>query len=395
MCATQPNTTRIKIANPPLDSELRTYMTADSSAAATTLYTLDNKGFVLSGDIDYYIMVGEYGTEKSEILLVDASDAATAETSFKTGTTVFSHEASDPVTYMRYNQIKIYGGTTSGFTPSIDSPIETINIDTTENFTEYTYTGSTYSYFKIAYYNSNLTTISGYSDEIMATSYNRNSIRRVIESGLRKAMTSIDENPNSNLNWDIAVEIVQDGIDEILARKRKWSFLRTTDSSTSTVASTAYTTIPSDLLALEFIKVDDVKLDYISRNDYNNYTASGDTASSGRPVLYTIMNNRYYFYPVPDASYTITYEYYSTIADITSDLSTDIDYTFVPILIYYCGAQFAYLRGNDTRGDKLYQMFMKLLEDQVVEYSGPEQFGEAEGIVNTSIYGDFTNVDID
>ncbi|MFA5071882.1 MAG: hypothetical protein WC511_06010 [Candidatus Pacearchaeota archaeon] len=382
---TQAQNNRIKIANPPIDSEPRTYLTADCAIGATTISTLDNNGFVITGTSDYYIIIGEYGSEKSEIVLVDANGGGTSAVGFTVSATKYAHEASDPVTLIRFNQILFYGKTSSGGTRTL---IATKDVDCSQLFTQYTYQGQDYSFFDSAFYNSTDDKISVYSDEINATSYTRQSIKRIIESGLRKALTELDDDPNSQLNWDIAIETVQDGIDEIIAKKRRWPFLRTISTSISTVASQNYIEKPTDLLLLEYIKVDGIKINTISRNDYNNYTASGAVVPTGKPTGYVFKNNKIYLYPTPDSIYTVTYEYYKIIAEITSDLSTEIDFPFVPVLIYYTAAQFAYIRGNDKRGDKMYSMFLKLLDDQIIEYSGPEQTGDAESVDRTSYIND-------
>jgi len=173
-----------------------------------------------------------------------------------------------------------------------------------------------------------------------------------------------------------------------MAKKRRWPFLRMIDTSISTVIGQQYISKPTDLLLPEFIKVNGRKIDFISQTEYNNYTATGETVPTGQPIYYTSKNNKYYLYPTPDAVYAVIYDYYKIIAEITSNLSTEIDFAFVPILIYYSAAQFAYIRGNDKRGDKMYAMFSKLLDDQIVEYSGPEQTGDAEYIERTSPYND-------
>ena len=385
MPTTQPNINRIKISNPSLQDEVRTYLTADCAVGATILSTLDNGGFTITGTADYYVMIGEYGSEKSEIVLVDANGASTSATGFTVAATAFSHEASDPVTFIRYNQITFYGSVASGGTKVA---LATKGIDCSQTFTEYTYEGTTYLYFTSAYYNSTDDEISAYSDEITSTSFTRSSIKRVIQAGLRKALTTLDENPDSELNWDIAVEIVQDGIDEIIGRKRRWPFLRAIDTAISTVANQQYIEKPSNLLLLENIKIGGIKIDFMSQGEYQGYTATGATVSTGKPTQYTAKNNKYYLWPTPDAVYTVTYEYYKRPAEITSDLSTEISFQFVPALIHYAAAQFAFIRGNDKRGDKMYQMFLVLLEDQVVEYSGPEQTGDAESVERTSAYSE-------
>jgi hypothetical protein len=264
--------------------------------------------------------------------------------------------------------------------------LETKDIDCSQTFTEYVYQGDTYNYFCSAYYNSNDDELSAYSDIIENNSYTRKSIKRIIDSGLTKALTKLDEGNDPELSMDIAVSIVQDGIDEIMTRKRKWAFLETT-SNISTVANQEYIEFPTDLSLLKFITIDNVKLQFISPYQYNSYYID-DNLSKGTPTHYTIKNNKVYLFPTPDQVFTVSLEYYKTITEITSDLSTQIDLPFVPILIYYCAAQFAYIRGNDKRGDKMYQLFVKLLEEQVVEYSGPEQFGDSERAEFTQPYSD-------
>lgn len=386
----QEQANKIKIVNPPLDGEPRTYLTQDCDAGATVIYTLDNAGFTLSGVDDYYILIGDYGSERSEIVLVDASDGSTGNNSFKISATKYSHEASDPVTFIRYNKIKIYGSVDSGGTKVL---ITTIDIDSSQQFTEYTYVGDTYSYFYTTYYNSNGDIESDYSDEISATSFTRRSAKRIIEAALRKAMTEIDEGPNSKLTWDVALEILQDGIDEILTQKRDWPFLRKIYSGTQTTANTEYIDKPSDLNLLMFLKVNNRTLDVLSQLDYNNYTSAGATVvAKGSPTHYVEKNNKYYLYPTPDGTYDIVYEYYKVPATITSDLSTEIDLPFVPLLIYYCAAHFAWIRGNDKRGDKMYKLFEDKLQSQIEEYSGPDQTGFAEYVERTSPYDEVTSI---
>ena len=379
---TQPTVNKIRVANPPLEGEPRTYLTADVASAATVLATVSNDGFTLTGESDYYIIIGDYEFEKSEISLVDANGGSTSNTGFTVGATKYTHEASDPVTFMRYYELRIYGATSSGGTKVL---IDTINIDPTQQFTEYTYEGATYSYFYSAYYNSNDDEISAYSEEISTTAFGRKSVQRIIDSALIKALTEIDESSNGRLNWDNCITILGDGVDEILARKRKWSFLRKRSTGDDTVASTQYIEKPSDIAELEFIIIDDKELQFMNRARYNSYTASGATATTGSPLYYTTKNDKYYLIPTPDSTYEVIYEYYKLPADIT-DLNTNVDVQFVPILIYYCASHFSYIRGNDKRGDKMYAMFEKLLEQQVVEYSGPEQSGQAESIDKTSVY---------
>jgi hypothetical protein len=381
--STQPTTKRIRIANPPLDANNRTSLTADVVIGATTLNVISTTGkqFLTTGGYDYYLLIEGYEKEKGEFVLVDASDAGTDDNSFTVSATKYSHESSDPVIYSPYNQIRIYGSLTLAGAKVL---IDTVDIDPTEQYTDFIFDDSTYSFFFTAYYNATLDVKSAYSDEIVASSFGQNSVKKIIESAVRKAMTNIDENPDSKLNWDTAIDIVNDGLNEIILRKKKWSFLHKVDSTTyHTVANQVYLEKPADLAILEHLIIDNNTLDWWSRKKYDEYTKSGSTASTGQPAYYTTKNNQFYFYPTPTVAYDVILEYYKYPTEIT-DLTDEVDKPFVSILMYYCAANFCWIRGNDKRGDKMYTLFQKTLEQQVEEYSGPDQLGDAESIELTN-----------
>lgn len=379
MPTSQPQSTRIRVANPPLEGNNRTYLTSDVNIAETVLDVFSTTGsnFLTTGDVDYYLMIEDYSREKAEIVLVDSSDSSTDDSHFKISALIHSHEASDPITYIPYNKVRIYGTATTGGAKTL---ITTIDIDCTHQFTEYIYEGTDYSYFYTAYYNSNNDKISAYSEEIYNTVLGRTSAKQVVQSALRKALTTVDENQNGKLNWDICLETLNDGLDEIMTRKRKWIFLHTVDeTSTDTVASQQYISKPSDLSILEKIKVDGYELDYISKSRYNDYTDSGASSNVGKPQYYTIKNNKFYLYPTPDSVYNVSFEYYKYPTEV-EDLTDQVDKEFVSILKYYCAAHFCYIRGNETRGDKMFTLYQNVLSLQCDEYTGPEQLGDAESI---------------
>ena len=377
----QPQTNRIVITNPLLDNNPRAYLTRDVSSGDTVLKTLDNAGFTLSGSNKYYVIIGEYGQEKSEIVLVDPNSGDTNEKSFKVSPLKYSHSASDPVTYIQYNKIRFYGMETKDDTPTL---LEEKDIDCSQSFGKYTYEGDQYNFFAITYYNEERDIRSQFSDIVEDKSFAWNSIKRIITAALRKSMTELDYDANGILNWDAAIEEVLNGADEIVSRKRKWPFLF--EEHTKTVVNgSEFTGLPTDLSALQFVFVDDNEIFPLSRIEFNNRTRG--IKSKGTPQYYTIKGNNIHFTPIPDKNCEVKMEYFKRITPITSNSMTTIAPPFVPILIYYCASQFAYIRGNDKRGDKMYAMFQKALEDQVAEFSGPEQMGHAESVESTSIYG--------
>lgn len=391
--ATQPIITKLKIVNPQVSDNPRTYMTADfnASSSSVSLSIFSKRGFFKldrNNKTKYFVLVGDYNQEKTEISVVTSDDTDNKILVLSSGLSN-SHSAADPITFVEYNKIQIFGATTPGGTKTL---LSTITIDATQNFTEYVYMYTAgvdpiqYSYFTTAFYNDAITgyeTLSAYSEEIQSTTFNRRSVKRVIDSASIKALTKVEESPTSVLNWDNCIDIVQDGIDEIQVRKRNWAFWRTIYSGFSTTIGVPYVSKPTDLGVMEFVKVDGQKVDFISRTRYLQLTSLLDMpVETGKPSYYTDKNDMYYFFPTPDKVYTVEYDYYYTPPTV-SDLSDEIPLPLVPILIYYCAAQFAYIRGNDKRGDKMYVMFNKMLEQQVDEYTGPDQIGDADSIEET------------
>lgn len=380
--STQVTRNIIKIANPPLDGNARTLLTADVAATGTSLTVLSKNGFTITerGGADYYVIIGNYGQERSEIKLVDAND--TDNKILIVAALSGSHSASDPVTFIPYDKIRFYGMTSATGDKNL---LATVSIACSEQSTDYVYTGTTYSYFCSAYYNTSDDVISPYSDIIQMTSYGRNSANRVIESALKKALTKLDESADSLLNTEVAISILNDGLDEIMARKRKWMFLHKIDSTTTdTVSGTNYIAVPSDLAILENLKVNNIKQTWVSHITFDNYLYNGVTPESGSSQIFTTKNNKYYLYPTPNGTYEVIYEYYSYPTEI-DELSDTINTAFIPMLVFYCAAHFCYIRGNDKRGDKMYVFFNKLLEQQVEEFSGPDQLGNPEYVERTNI----------
>ena len=64
-----------------------------------------------------YVLIGEFGQETSEILLVDGVTAATHTVTTST-TTQFAHSQDTKVTILKYNQVKFYQTSTATFSES-------------------------------------------------------------------------------------------------------------------------------------------------------------------------------------------------------------------------------------------------------------------------------------
>src|SRR5574343_790923 len=144
MADTQPTSNRIKAVNPSLDGNATTFLTEDIAVGATTLNILDKKGFLKAehyADTYFYVLIGLYGQEKSEIVKVTADD--TVNQSLTCEATKYSHTSSEQITYIPYNKVQLFGSTTSGGTKT---SILTSLIDASKQYTDLYYEGATYSF---------------------------------------------------------------------------------------------------------------------------------------------------------------------------------------------------------------------------------------------------------
>lgn len=373
--ATQRNT--IKIANPSLDWNQQSSLVLDVAIWWKTLTVTSTVWYDLADDI--YLLIGNYWDQKAEIVLASAKTDST----FIVWALKYSHSASEPVTYIPYNQIKFYWREESGWANKL---LATVNIDATQQFTSYTYTGDKYSFFVTTYYREAATEEeSDESDEISILTFNQYSAKKIIEAWVRRAMAKVDENAESSLSWSALIEELNNWLQEIMIRKKRWRFLHKVDTSISTSAWVQFIPNPSDLSINEYILVDWVKIEYITKMRFDQAVSTWTTPIVGKPYWYTIKNWKNYLYPTPDSVYPVTFEYYATPTEITS-LTDQVDEELSVILTYYIAAMAAYIRGNEKRWDKMYAMYSKLLEQQVEDMTWYEQVGDAESIEYTSSY---------
>lgn len=379
------NRRTIKIANPSLEQNQITYLTQDCNSAATTINVLDTNWFwAISAETDrYFLLLWGYWEEKSEIV----SATAKTDSTFTISATKFSHTASEPVTYIPYNQIRFYGMVEEGDTPVL---LDTVDIDTTAHFTSYTYTWDTYSYFMSRYYRSIETAVeSSDSDIFSIRTFTKYSAKNIIESAVAKALTRIDENQNSVLNWNKCIIFLNEALEYIKMKKRKWQFLHKVTSTnslflplTTTIGASYIENKPEDIAKIDVVKIDWEQIEYISPLRFNSMH---DDSASWKPNYWTIKNGEIYLSPKPDAEYSVEIEYYKDPETIES-LVDPVDKEFLIPVTLYVWAQAAFARGNDKRGDKLMAEFESVMQTLIEEHTWPWQSGTPEEVDYTSIY---------
>lgn len=100
---------------------------------------------------------------------------------------------------------------------------------------------------------------------------------------------------------------------QIYLARGSWRDLQAS-TTISTVASTAYVAVPSDMALLYTIRQTSSspygKLAYLDPQRFHEVVPQPTMYSEGKPTYYSWWGDRLYLYPIPDAVYTLTAYYY-------------------------------------------------------------------------------------
>lgn len=165
----------LTILHPELATQ-KTFTTAEVAAAASSSLVENNEGFT-SGDI---VLFGYYGQERTErVVLTGASGSTTI--SHSTGP-VFAHPARTPISQMIYDQAEVSRADSQGGSYSV---LTTIDLNFDEEVTLYNDSnGTSSSWYKIRYKNSQTSSYSSFSDEIQGTGFTDDSLGSMVEEVL-------------------------------------------------------------------------------------------------------------------------------------------------------------------------------------------------------------------
>lgn len=136
-------------------------LAADATAGSNVTLSLENNDGIVEDD---FIVIGYEGNELAE--LEQVNQAISGNTAVRVATLKFNHVKGEPVTKYRYNKRKFYGATsaTGSYTElSADGSPKDIQVDDPQG-TLLEYSGSTYTYFKSTYYNSETLTETSQED---------------------------------------------------------------------------------------------------------------------------------------------------------------------------------------------------------------------------------------
>lgn len=198
----------IKISNPDIGQNQKTYLATDISTGDTSLTVQNNQGFTAND----YIVVGNMGTEQAEIRKIAS---VSGHTTIVVDAIDFPHSIDTPITFIKYNRIAAYYSTSKGGTyyALAASPYD-ITVD--QEFTEIEdVNGTSSTWYQIRFYNGSA--YSDYSDPIQGVGYTDDSVRAIMDR-----IYIIGNDPEHKaLNEDDMIVILNDGYRKLVSRVMK------------------------------------------------------------------------------------------------------------------------------------------------------------------------------
>lgn len=245
---------------PELQGDPMTYLDTDSSVGAISLTVANGSDF----SANQYIVIGQAGGEKSELIQISG---ATSTTLTLSTTTSFAHNRGDAVFFIPFNQIVPERSTDSGTTYSALSALN-IRADASETYLQRTSDAST-NYYRFRFYNSQSTLYSAYSDAVIASGYGDNTIWAV----KNRALNQLGETRSILINDQFMNDVIMEArrIADQNPAVLRWSF------------RTKFGQVLGQMLAGQWSI--NAPTDLRDRNSYKNIL-SLRMANQNRPMLY-------------------------------------------------------------------------------------------------------------
>ena len=155
-----------------------------------------------------------------------------------------------------------------------------------------------------------------------------------------------------------------------------WPFLKTTDATITTAANDEEYSLASDFAKMIAMRdtTNENWLTEMSKKDFDaSKPAVSTTEDAGYPEYWyaTDLDSSNYqqikLYPVPDGIYTITYDYYKTLADLSADTDvSDIPAKYHQALVDYACFKY-YQKEQDEQATQFHQEFQNTMADMMAD----------------------------
>lgn len=356
---------RIRVTNPLLNQNYRTYITSDYSSG-TSLTVASNTSFAASD----YLVVGEPREELTEGKKLDSKSGSTTMT--LASALNFAHSKSTSIYKSLWDQVSIESRASSSASWAVLS-LSAIQWDNKDNETVYFDSdGTNTTQYRFRFYNSITTAYSEYSPTLTGAVAARGSVRAMVDR-----VRELTQDKESKIVTDEEIiRAFNDGQDIIYTHNPKyWFLLVDTYKGANGIEATADTSVYSlvdytTLGHLDSIRyrynygADDViyRLDFKPTVEFDALTKDLNASTDDWPEIYKLLpadsaSANGYFQVDPTIKTDNVGTFYPSYFEKMADLDTVDDTTQVPLpklLEDYAIAYVERIKGNETKA-KLYE----------------------------------------
>lgn len=189
-----------------------THLTADVSASAGTLTVADIDGFA----VNQILLIGELGSEKSEIIKTHASTAPSGTTVTLAANTEFAHSAGTKVYVLSFDQVEISHASTAGGSKSV---LSTESIQADQLIQTYEDTTESSGFYFARFKESIGSTFGSYSDAAPYGGWASDSVGYMIDRALDNLnLESLDE----TITREFCYSAINEGLRYVKGKQIRW-----------------------------------------------------------------------------------------------------------------------------------------------------------------------------
>ena len=287
----------------------RTSLTSAVSAAATSLpvRAVDENAW---SDNDWVIL-GEIGTENAELLQINGAPADGTTLTVDdggSGGARYSHSADEPIYRINYNQVRVYRSITEDGTKTL---LQTIEIQPSDFETRYDDITNTTGFGFAAFFNSENSEQSPFSDAIPYGTQTDSSLTKLI----KKVRTHLDEQDDEFIT-DLQITEALNTRQRDVINDRLWTF-NEGELTLSSVAHQFDYPIDTSIKTLHTIRFNSLPLRYYGRAQWERFNYDTD-ASAETPQAISVFSNNMRFFPRPSTAASAS----TLVGDITNTDTT-------------------------------------------------------------------------
>ena len=283
----------IEFRHPEVLKNQSTFLTEQGNSGDTTLKVADITGFTT----DQLLLVGNYGSEKTEIVKTHAATAPTGNVITLAAGLKYSHIGKTRITVMDYDKIRIYRADSQNGTYE---EIALLDIAVDEETTVYKDEwGDLDKWYKIRYENSISGEVSTFSSSLSAVGYEENSVVILLDKG-QKMFSKYSERLIDRDTW---LQWLNEGYRIMINRIKDLGFDWGVKKGTpiSLIKGVEEYPLPSDFLAQRriWIRYDSGQYRLAEKIDFSGYDPN--YSYSGSSPRYFFRGNKIVVVPTPQA----------------------------------------------------------------------------------------------